>query len=192
MDKQPITEADYQRAADVIGCDLTAIKAVVAVESNGRSFDAAGRPVALFEKHYFFRNLPEGELRDRAVEAGLARPSYVPGDYPNGPDGVWAQIAAACEISEDAALQSVSWGLGQVMGTFWMQTDYPSIAALVEAMWTSAAAQLDLMVAFIVKNNLQRYLISQDWAGFARRYNGPAYATNRYDEKLAEAYARFS
>src|SRR5690606_7984441 len=30
----------------------------------------------------------------------------------------------------------------------------------------------------------------KDWARFARLYNGPGYAQNRYDEKLAQAYAR--
>jgi hypothetical protein len=31
-----------------------------------------------------------------------------------------------------------------------------------------------------------------DWAGFARGYNGPGYADNRYDTKLASAYSNFS
>ena len=30
------------------------------------------------------------------------------------------------------------------------------------------------------------------WADFARRYNGPRYAENRYDEKMAEAYTRYA
>ena len=34
-------------------------------------------------------------------------------------------------------------------------------------------------------------LQNKNWAEFARRYNGPAYAQNRYDEKLAEAYRLF-
>lgn len=34
-------------------------------------------------------------------------------------------------------------------------------------------------------------LQAKDWAEFARRYNGPAYKENRYDEKLAKAYQKF-
>jgi hypothetical protein len=36
-----------------------------------------------------------------------------------------------------------------------------------------------------------QYLRDKDWAGFARRYNGPAYAENKYDEKLSAAYEKF-
>lgn len=32
----------------------------------------------------------------------------------------------------------------------------------------------------------------RDWTGFARRYNGPGFAANRYDEKLAAAHTSLS
>ena len=35
-------------------------------------------------------------------------------------------------------------------------------------------------------------LQKKDWKAFARHYNGPAYAQNRYDEKLDKAYFSFS
>jgi hypothetical protein len=31
---------------------------------------------------------------------------------------------------------------------------------------------------------------TKNWPSFARQYNGPAYAKNKYDEKLAEAYLK--
>ena len=34
-------------------------------------------------------------------------------------------------------------------------------------------------------------LQSKDWKTFARLYNGPGYAQNRYDEKLAKANSTF-
>ena len=34
-------------------------------------------------------------------------------------------------------------------------------------------------------------LQKQDWATFAKLYNGPAYKKNNYDSKLANAYARY-
>ena len=36
-----------------------------------------------------------------------------------------------------------------------------------------------------------RVLQSKDWAAFAKCYNGPAYAQNRYDVKLVEAYQKY-
>ena len=35
-------------------------------------------------------------------------------------------------------------------------------------------------------------LQKKDWKAFARLYNGPAYAQNRYDEKLSTAYSSFN
>ena len=85
-----------------------------------------------------------------------------------------------------------AWGIGQVMGIYWREAGYATVQDMVAAMCESEGAQLDLMVGFIQRNGLGPSLTSHDWAGFARRYNGPGYAANRYDEKLAEAYARLS
>ncbi len=45
---------------------------------------------------------------------------------------------------------------------------------------------------FIIANNLTKYLKNKDWANFARRYNGPGYKQNKYDEKLARAYNKYN
>ena len=47
---------------------------------------------------------------------------------------------------------------------------------------------VQLLTAFIQSNRLDTYLRNKDWAGFAKRYNGPAYAENQYDKKLEKAY----
>jgi hypothetical protein len=45
---------------------------------------------------------------------------------------------------------------------------------------------------FLKKNNLIETLRSKNWAVFALKYNGPAYKTNKYDEKLQRAYLKYS
>ena len=35
-------------------------------------------------------------------------------------------------------------------------------------------------------------LRKKNWAAFAKAYNGPGYAKNQYDTKLAAAYASFA
>ena len=44
---------------------------------------------------------------------------------------------------------------------------------------------------FVLKNGLAPALRRKDWANFARGYYGPGYAENRYDDKMASAYASF-
>jgi hypothetical protein len=46
------------------------------------------------------------------------------------------------------------------------------------------------MLRYIDKAGLAAALRRHDWHAFARGYNGPAYARNAYDAKMAEAYAR--
>ncbi|MEE8298899.1 MAG: N-acetylmuramidase domain-containing protein [Thermodesulfobacteriota bacterium] len=36
-----------------------------------------------------------------------------------------------------------------------------------------------------------KILKKRDWANFARRYNGPGYKKNKYDEKLERAYNKY-
>jgi hypothetical protein len=56
----------------------------------------------------------------------------------------------------------------------------------------SEANQVRMMVNFIKSAKLLTAIQNHDWAAFARGYNGPAYAKNAYDVKLAAAYERFS
>jgi hypothetical protein len=52
----------------------------------------------------------------------------------------------------------------------------------------SEGEQLKLFCKVCQSMGLEKYLRDQDWAGFARRYNGPEYAKNEYDTKLASAF----
>ena len=57
----------------------------------------------------------------------------------------------------------------------------------------SECRQLLLSVRFIRENrSMLAALQKKDWKAFARLYNGPAYAQNRYDEKLSTAYSSFN
>jgi len=54
-----------------------------------------------------------------------------------------------------------------------------------------AAGQIKLMMRYIKKARLISKLQNHDWAGFARAYNGPAYARYKYHTKMQNAYLRF-
>ena len=56
-----------------------------------------------------------------------------------------------------------------------------------------SGCRLLLSVRFIRGNrSMLAALQNKDWKTFARLYNGPADAQNRYDEKLDKAYFSFS
>lgn len=99
------------------------------------------------------------------------------------------RLDRAKAIHADAALESASWGLFQIMGFHWKNLDYPSVKNFVELMYQSEGEQLVAFGRFLKANSLVDHLRNHDWAKFARGYNGSAYKRNRYDEKLAQAYA---
>ncbi|QMV33374.1 hypothetical protein F1_00010 [Ralstonia phage Heva] len=187
-----LTADDYARAATALGVPVAAVKAVTEVESNGKGFLPDGRPLILFERHIMRRQLVAAGHAMDAARYNLTDPNIVnskPGGYVGGA-GEWDRLARAIEINRPAALESASWGLFQIMGFHWKLLGFASVQAFVNAMYTSEGAQLDAFVAFVKANpNLLRALRAKNWPDFARGYNGPNFAANKYDAKLAAAYA---
>jgi hypothetical protein len=58
---------------------------------------------------------------------------------------------------------------------------------MVSQMMRSENEQIVAMASFMRATGMHAALQRRDWTDFARRYNGPGFATNRYDEKLAAA-----
>jgi len=174
------------------GMEPAVLLAVVEVESAGKMGVMVKRrfePLIRFEGHYFYRLLPAAK-RNVAVVRKLA--SAIAGRVKNPftQDGRWRLLRAAMAIDRPAALASVSWGAGQVMGAHWRWLGYASIDALVSEARDGAAGQIRLMMRFIDKAGLIEKLNRHDWRGFARAYNGPAFRKNKYDQKMARAYRK--
>jgi len=188
-----VTADEIDAVAKHLDIEPAAFRAVITVEASGSGFDAKKRPKALFERHYFYKHVFDRPiLLARATEAGLAYQAWGMKPYPKGSDAVYDEIQRACEIDEHAALMSTSWGLGQVMGSNFRMAGCKSVEDMVDEAMASEANQLRHMGEFIRSANLVRPLKFKDWAAFAKGYNGPGYAKNAYDTKLAEAYARLS
>jgi len=190
FDRDVITA--IEKVATGAGVEAPALLAVAEVESGGRAFavvDGRREPLIRFEGHYFDRRL-SGQARDRARAQGLASPKAQAVPNPRGQAARWALVARAAAINRDAAWESVSWGLGQVMGAHWAWLGYASVADMVAEARSGIEGQTRLMLRFIEMAGLSDALRRRDWAAFARGYNGPAYRRNAYDTRLAAAYAR--
>ena len=170
-----------------------ALLAVVEVESGGRmgaKVNGRMEPMIRFEGHYFHRLLPKA-LRAIARDQRLAHPRAGNVTNPRHQARRWTKLKQAIKINRIAALSSVSWGVGQVMGSHWQWLGYGSVDVLVQEARSGLSGQVRLMARFIQKSGLVAKLNSQDWAGFARTYNGPGYRKNRYDKKMAAAFSRY-
>ena len=183
-----ITGRDYERAAERLLCEVAALRAVAKVECGGRTgFLPDRRPKILFESHWFHK-LTAGRF-DRS-HPEVSTPSWVR-NYKGGP-GEYDRLGAALELDREAALKSASWGMFQILGVNHRAAGFETVEAFVEAQRDSEGAQLDGFVGFVITNRLDDELRDKRWADFARGYNGPGFKQNRYDTKMAEAYAVFA
>ncbi|HCP77984.1 MAG: peptidoglycan-binding protein [Pusillimonas sp.] len=179
-------------AAEVLGVDLASVMAVNEVESRGLGFIRDNLPVILFERHIFWRQLVSHKIDPRPFSSkypGVV--SQARGGYAGG-ISEYTRLGVAKGISAPAAFESCSWGLFQIMGFHWEALEFESIDAFVAYQQESENSQLRTFVRFILLDkDLHRALKQKKWSTFARIYNGPAYAENFYDVKLARAYKRY-
>jgi murein L,D-transpeptidase YcbB/YkuD len=188
------TRTEIERVADGIGAERAALLAIAEVESAGKAFATVGgrkEPLIRFEGHYFDRRVSV-EKRAEARAAGLADPKAGAVRNPASQAARWALLARAAAIDHKAAHESVSWGLGQVMGAHWAWLGYADVDALVAEARAGVGGQAALMARYIDKAGLTDAIRRRDWPAFARGYNGPDYKRHGYDRKIASAYARYA
>ena len=137
----------------------------------------------LFERHVFSRLT---DHRYDATHPTLSNP--LPGGYGNLGAAQYDRLIAATALDANAALESCSWGIGQVMGFQASALGYDNVQDMIGQMRDSEGSQLDAMARFIKTNSLDGALRVHDWARFARGYNGPNYRINNYDTRLAATY----
>jgi hypothetical protein len=186
------TADEIRKVAVEFGIEPAALLAVAEIESAGNVFaviEGRQEPLIRFEGHYFDRRL-SGEAQARARAEGLAAPNAGAVANPASQAGRWRLLERAAAIDRKAAYESVSWGLGQVMGAHWEWLGFADVEALVDEARTGAGGQARLMARFIEKSGLRQALEKRDWEAFARGYNGPGFRKNAYDTKLAAAYRR--
>ena len=192
QDAKALSDEHLMAAATTLKVPIAVIRAVHEVESRSAGFLADGRPAILFERHVFYRR-----LRNHGIDPephaqhypGLV--STTPGGY-RGNAGEHLRLAAAERIHSAAAQESASWGAFQIMGYHWKSLGYDSLDDFIARMYRHESEHLDAFIRFIqADRRLHDALIKQEWAAFARGYNGPAYAKNLYDAKLTQAHARY-
>lgn len=177
------TAGIYADVARIISCEEAALRAVVAVESAGRGFFASGRPVILFERHIFSRRT---DGRYDASNPGVSNPKA--GGYKGG-DREYDRLNEAQRLDADDALNSTSWGLGQIMGFNSKRAGFLGTRDMIAQFMAGEDAQIRGMGVFISNYpKMGPALRNKDWPRFARLYNGPAFKKNSYDTKLALAY----
>lgn len=183
---EAITDDDFAELAREIGCHPADLEAIANVESSGFGWFTDGRIKILFEKHVFYKYLPDDAKRARAVNEGLARRHWIgpkKGGYreQHNAQSRYSILTRARGIDDTAAMMSISMGRFQIMGFNWAMCGFDS----VHDMWTqfldSEANQLRGFASYLRKRGLYPALRLRDFDAIEQGYNGGG---------LGGAYAR--
>lgn len=183
---EPLTKQGFLEVVERLQVGVPELLAVLAVESKTCGFLPDRRPLILFERHVFHKRT-KGAFS--VSDPDISNP--VAGGYA-GMAKEYPRLARAVKLDRTAALMSASWGAGQVMGFNHVAAGFADVESMVAAMQASEDAQLAAVGAFLQASDMVGLLRARDWAGFARRYNGSAYAKNQYDVRLAGAYQMYA
>jgi len=190
IDPRALRQEDIERAAGTLACEVAALQAVIEIESPNGGYLADGRLVILFERHVFWRQLDAAGVDPAALGAPSSILSRERGGYLGGA-AEYQRLALARTYGVEPAMESCSWGRFQLMGLHAQPLGYASASAMAAAFAGGEAEQLRAFVAFVQADDaLLKSLRARKWAAFARAYNGPAFADNLYDTRLARAYIK--
>lgn len=188
-----ITEQDFIEVSAHEGIGIAELKTIMEVEVGKRSGHLDdGRPRILFEGHKFYKNLPNRIFSEEvaAWHPTICHKEWTKEHYRGG-EAEWERMATAIQIDREAALKSASWGAFQILGENHKAAGFEKVQDFVNAMYKSERHHLIAVCKFIKSwPKMAQALRRHDWKLFARCYNGPGFSANKYDLKLAVAYAK--
>lgn len=164
-----------------------ALAAFIQVESGGKGFNTDGKILIQFEPHWMRRlapYTPSGKWSVNKIDVQSRE---------------WIAFNDAFAKNPDAAMQSTSIGLGQIMGFHYKRLGYKSVGA----MWDDAKKSLERQVwqiAQFIKTDgkLWNALKTGDWHTVASIYNGSGYQAlakrigrEPYNISMAKAYGKY-
>lgn len=172
----PKLTQDIKTAIERTGTDieLAMLQAFIDVESGGRGFDHhTGKILIQFEPHWFRKKAPyapSGEWSVNKVDVQSKE---------------WRAFNSAFAINPEAAMESTSIGLPQIMGFHWKRLGYDSVGAMWDDFKESTQNQIAALITFIeTDRRLKQAMIDKDWHMIAYIYNGYGYMA------LANKYGR--
>lgn len=172
-----ITKKQIDDLAIKNGYAFKRLNAVVKVESGGIGFDSVtGKIIVQFEPSWFKRKAPYTPSGKWSLN-GVERQSQE-----------WIAFNDAFSKNPDAAMESTSIGLMQVMGLHYKLLGFKTVGEMWDFAKVSEANQLELAIRFIKSNPaLDLALKTGNAARFAYFYNGSQYKKYNYDTRLIAA-----
>lgn len=183
-----LTERDFQIVAEELDVEVAVIKAVVEIEAGKamKGFWAPGIPVINFDPTMYQK------YKNKVTSTAGAKGETVPEGLTGYAKKEWTQLIEARKKNAQGANMGTFWGMFQIGGFNYKLCGCRSVDEFVRRMAYSELEQLQLFAVFISNTGMVESLRKKQWSTFARKYNGPAYASRGYHTKMAKAYAKYS
>lgn len=178
---------DYIDSGGRLACNPAYIMAFASVEAQGAGFEN-NEPKILFEPHVFSR-LTKHQY-DQAHPL-ISYPKWGTRPYPPDMVARYNQLLDAVGLDVSAGFSSASYGKFQLMGFNYAGCGFNTPWEFAFSQAFDEPTQLRAFEAFIRSDGLLKPLQNGNWVALAKSYNGPAYANNRYDVRLAQAARAF-
>lgn len=186
LSEKTIVIPDFKSAALILGVSEAHIRAVDIVESGGAGFDKFGHIKLLFEPHKFRIHT---RSKFDVTHSWLSHKYDAARNHISYERDQCTVFNEAYALDRDAAIMACSWGRYQILGEHYTALGFESATEFVQQNLMSENQQLVIFCKFLrINPQMLASLKTQDWAGFASRYNGKDYATNKYDTKLKAAF----
>ncbi len=142
--------------------------AFIKVESGGKAFEKDGKLVIQFEPYHFRKRTDK--IINNIVDVQSKE---------------WIAFNEAFAINPNAAMESTSIGLPQIMGFHWKRLGYKSVGEMWDDFKKGEDQQILALIKFIETDlSLSRAMINKDFTAIANIYNGADWAN------IAKKYGR--
>ena len=168
--------------------DKAALMAFIEVETGGEGFDKnTGKILIQFEPSWFKKKAPYAPSGKWSVNKVDVQKNE------------WVAFNDAFSKNPDAAMESTSIGLGQIMGFHYSRLGYKTVGEMWDDAKSGLKSQINQIVRFINSDSrLLNAIRKHDWDKCATYYNGAGYKSiavkygrTPYDKSLSKAYSKW-
>jgi hypothetical protein len=184
-----LTKEQVTEIAESINVDYASLMAFIEVESGGLGFAKDTNKIIIqFEPSWFKRKapyLPTGKWSVNKVERQSQE---------------WIAFNDAFKLNPNAAMESTSIGVGQIMGFHYKRLGFKSVGEMWDNAKVSEFNQVKQMAKFIASDTkLLKALKSKNWHLVATYYNGGGYlelakkiGREPYNLSMQKAYNKYN
>ncbi|MEI7486287.1 MAG: N-acetylmuramidase domain-containing protein [Chryseobacterium sp.] len=169
--------------------ELAVMLSFIEVETGGQGFDSkTGKIIIQFEPSWYKKKAPY-------APSGLWSLNKVDVQAKE-----WPAFTNAFKLNENAAMESTSIGLPQIMGFHYKRLGFNSVGEMWDHAKESLENQIWQLAKFIdTDKNLKKAILNKDWFTIAKIYNGAGflelarkYKREPYNISMEKAYKKYS